>query len=555
MSQFRSTLDFWIVFTLLILSLGVYAHTAFDVITQARTWVDEVTYIVKSLSYVTGRVTPYSAEDPTWYMPLYFYVLGWWQALIGPGLIESRVLNAGLGLISAALVFDITRRTTGNLTASALGTAVMLTMPAVTFYFATATPIAIVSALVLFSFWLVVMGPGRASLIRSLTLGLIFGALYFFRQNMILVIATVAPLYVLGLRQSRLLHCLVIMLGLCSFAATLIYIFPDRLVSYALRLPVVTPLLSDLALFKDPLFDIEANTVGNVGLGLSLGNLSWQDIVDAFALPYAGLLLAVLMIILLAHKSLRILLIAPATFLILAVTHYIGSLDYCTTCILPYTAYFASIGAICAGLSAALIQDAAGKDELRRTVLPFLFVIVVVSLNQAASGFATRDEYRFYPSSQLKQVRPISEREETEQLAVFFRQTIASDQKTLPIHDLVTIPYALFLADRKFPVQGLNLRHSYRTLVPSLTEDERKSLASILGSQGLWNDDIMDQWIANKFDVIVYQSDPRNRDSTLESRISETFTRTASTGFRGWNVHIYVRNDIEAMPPHLDLEE
>ncbi len=528
---------------LLAVSLGVYVTTAYDIVFHARTWIDEVTYIVKSWNYVTGRVAPYSAEDPTWYMPIYFYELGVWQVFAGRGLIESRIFNAGLGLLSGLLVFVVTRRITGNLIASAIGTAVFFTVPAVTFYFATATPIATVSFFFLMSLWLAVSGLGRNSLVNTFTLGLVFGVLYFIRQNMILVIVALAPLYIVGLRGSRLVHSLVLLLGICSVATPLLLIFPEGLMSYAVRLPLVTPLLSELNLFNDPLLDIQSSTTGNVGLGLALGNISIPDILDAFLLPYAGLTFAALTVFVSARKSLRILMIAPIVFLFLVVTHYVGSLDYCQTCILPYTASFAGIGALCAGLAAALVMHVSRTQWLPDTALTLLFMVVVISLNQAASGLATRVEYRFYPAAQLAEARPISEREETEQLAAFLRNNTDPEKEILPIHDLVTVPYALFLADRSFPVQGLNLRHSYRRFAPDLSDTERDRMLTVLADQGLWTDEILESWIESDIDVIVFQVDPRDRDSLLETRIAQTFTRTASTGFRGWNVHIYQRNE------------
>ena len=297
--------------------------------THARTWVDEVTYLIKSWTYVTGTVAPYSDQDPTWYMPLYFYELGLWQKLLEPGLWQGRLLSAILGALNGLLIVEIVRRITGNLVAGALAAAVFLSIPAVTFYFGTATPIATVSLLVLVSVWLVITGLGRAALWRSLCLGILLSVLYFYRQNMVLVIVAIAPLYILGLRQSRLLHSTVVLIGMFAVAAPLILFFPDRLISYAMRLPVVTPVLADLGLIKDPLLLIEASTVADMGLGLAFTKIAWPDIVDAFVLPYAGLILTSVTVFFLATGKLRVLTLAPVLFFYLAAVHYLGSLDYC----------------------------------------------------------------------------------------------------------------------------------------------------------------------------------------------------------------------------------
>ena len=117
--------DRWIAAGLLALSFGYYFYSVMDTVTNARTWVDEVTYLVKSYRYVTGQVNPYTANDPTWYMPLYFYELGLWQKYMGAGMTYGRLLSAGIGALSGLVIFDIVRRVTGNWTASAIATATL----------------------------------------------------------------------------------------------------------------------------------------------------------------------------------------------------------------------------------------------------------------------------------------------------------------------------------------------------------------------------------------------------------------------------------------------
>ena len=228
---------------------------------------------------------PYSDQDPTWYMPLYFYELGFWQKLLGPGMLQGRLLSALLGALSGLLVVDIVRRITGNVLAGALAATVLLTIPAVTFYFGTATPIATVSLLVLFALWLTLTGIGRQSLWRSLCLGMVFSALYFFRQNMILLVVALAPLYILGAGRSRIVHSIAVLIGLIAVATPLLVYFPDRLALYAIRLPVITPMLIDFGLFQNPLLLIESGTLSNFGLGLAVHKWAWADTLTLLYCP------------------------------------------------------------------------------------------------------------------------------------------------------------------------------------------------------------------------------------------------------------------------------
>ena len=242
-----------------------------------------------------------------------------------------------------------------------------------------------------------------------------------------------------------------------------------------------------------------------------------------------------------ATGKLRVLALAPLLFLYMVIFHYLGSLDYCQTCILPYTASFAGLGAVCAGIAVSLIMHLSRKELLPGPIMAVVFTGMVITLSQTATGFATRSEYRFYPSAMLANPRPISEQEETRALAAFLKDHIKTDKPLLPIYDLVTVPYAAFLADRSFPTQGINLRHSYRQLRPDLNEQEKRDVLYAAEREGLWTDEILERWIAGGFDTIVFQVDPRNRESNLQQSIAKFFERKASTGFRGWNIHVYER--------------
>ena len=184
--------------------------------------------------------------------------------------------------------------------------------------------------------------------------------------------------------------------------------------------------------------------------------------------------------------------------------------------------------------------------------MAIVFTVFAIGLSQTATGLATRSEYRFYPAAMLTNPRPIPEHVETQYLANFVSTNTKADDIILPIHDLITVPYAVHLAGRSLPAQGINLRHSYRRLRPGLNDLEKSEVLDVLEREGLWTDEILETWIDNTFDTIVFQVDPRNRDSDLENRIAQKFDRTASMGFRGWNVHLYKRKSMSSNPPTLE---
>lgn len=526
---------------ILLIGIAGYAYMSYDTVVHARTWVDEVTYTVKSWWYITGAVSPYTDRDPTWYMPLYFYQLGLWQALAGQGIEWSRGLSAAAGLINGVLVFDIVRRITGNIVAAALGVAIFLSVPSIAFYFSSATPIATVSLILLLCIWLMVCALGLPSTLTSVLIGVLCGALYFYRQNMILAIALIIPVYLMTLPRARWVHAAWLSAGMALVASVLLLVFPDKLLSYAIRLPIITPFLANLNLFQDPLFLVETTSTGPLTLDIGWGNFAWQDPVDALLLPYAGLLVCAGSIFVMARGSLKVLWAAPLAFVFLAVTHYVGSVGYCPTCVLPYTASFAGLGAICAGVALALAWRAAKRQSLPANTLILLFAAVVAGLNLTASGLATREEYKFYPSAMLINTRPMTWQEETKKLAAFLRENTNPSTPLLIVHNLITVPYAAFMADRTFPVQSLNMAHSYRRVKDTVQPGDRAMVLRNLEREGLWTDETLDRWLTKGFDTVVFQVDPRNRNSDLRARIETQFEKTATTGFRGWNIDIYRR--------------
>src|SRR6516165_5047844 len=98
----------------LLLAMAGYAAIVANAFRNGAISYAETPYLIKSWWYVTGTVTPYTTTDSTWTTPLYFYVLGWWQALMGAGAAPARALSIGLGLLNSGFLFAIVRRLTGN---------------------------------------------------------------------------------------------------------------------------------------------------------------------------------------------------------------------------------------------------------------------------------------------------------------------------------------------------------------------------------------------------------------------------------------------------------
>jgi hypothetical protein len=59
---------------------------------------------VRAWWYVGGIHEPYTPEDSTWYVPLYFFSLGVWQWLFGDDPLTSRLFSVALTAVNMALL-------------------------------------------------------------------------------------------------------------------------------------------------------------------------------------------------------------------------------------------------------------------------------------------------------------------------------------------------------------------------------------------------------------------------------------------------------------------
>ena len=102
------------------------------------------------------------------------------------------------------------------------------------------------------------------------------------------------------------------------------------------------------------------------------------------------------------------------------------------------------------------------------------------------------------------------------------------------------VPYSIFLAQKDFPQQMININHTYRKIknIPH----NKGVLLQAIEKEGLWSDSLLNEWIEKKYNIIVYQSDPRRQDKSLIKKIEKDFSIKATYGFRGWNIYIYKRN-------------
>ena len=527
---------------ILVAAYTLYAAMAAYGVIYGRTWIDEITYVIKSWWYVTGAARPYSDADATWYMPLYFYQLGWAQQVFGQGHIAGRAMSAVMGGLGGGLVFLICRRLALTGPVAALGVALFLLNPTTAYYFTTATPIATVALLLLLAVWLVQRASGTTPPALSFGLGVLFGVLYFYRQNMILALVVLAPLYLWHVRKRWALHTALLVLGVTLVAAVLLLLFPAKLALYAIRLPLVTPLLQEMGLLPDNLRLIQEATESRYSLSLDPARLSWRDPVNAFLLPFLGTNLLALAVFALCRSE-RFLMLVPGFYFFLAASHYLGSAGYCPACILTYTSYFVGLGAV----AAALTVDALWRKS-QRVLAPAALGLVALTLNISGPALAVNDGsgapslWKNFPLPLVSRNNGLADLVVTERLAGIVAMAAPDAKRVLVLDDQPQLAYAVARAGRTLPVQGFNLCQSYRRLRPGLSEAEKARVIRILAAESLWTDAMLVSWLDDPTTAaVLLQPDAAALPPEARLRLNGNFRLTANVVVLGRTVGIYLR--------------
>jgi len=523
-----------------------YGFIAFQVLVSGHSSTEEIAYLIKSWWYTSGIVPPYTANDATGKMPFYFYQLGFWQQLEGMGHFSARLTSVGIGIINGALLFAICRRITANPLVAAAASFIFLATPATTFYFATATPTATVSALHLLAIWLIVSNLGRQRPWATILMGLLCTAMYFYRQNMLLSIVVLVPLYIAAIGRQRALHGAMLLASIAVTAAAVLFSFPEKLGEYALRLPVISPWLNSLGLLAPNFALIDNGTVGGPFMGPAFVRLAPSDMLNGFLLPYSGTILLALLLLALTGKGLRVLWIAPFYFLWLAVTHYLTSLGYCSGCIVSYAPYFSAVGALAAGLALAMLGFKARQHRMPSAPLILIAAVVAVALNTFAPSLATQEEYRGFPIPLLTQPHAKTELSEIEPMARWISANVPAREPILVLHSLgkhklPSLPYAVFLSGHAMPTQSIDLDGTRRVLNSKLSGRARESVQAAIEEESLWSDETLARWLGRDYDVVLFQSDTTVDQRSQLAAITARFDQAASVEYQGATLYLFKR--------------
>lgn len=531
---------------LMLLAVGAYGAISVFTLFNAQTFTEEVSSLVRGWWYAAGAVTPYTTTDLPPDTPLYFYELGYWQRLVGAGHLSGRILSVVLGAASGLVLFAICRRLTANTLVAAAAAFVFLATPSTSFFFATATSAATVSALHLLAIFLIVNAMGRPQPIVSALMGVVCALIYFTRQDMFLAIVVLIPLYVAAVGRERSLQALIALGALGVTSAAIVAIFPDRFHSFALDLPLIGPALGDAGLLGPDYTLVNRGThaAGSLSAALEMANL--QGLLDSFVLPYLGTLLLALALFAAATGPLRVLWAAPLYFVWLALSHYwaASAEAACEACLQGAAPGFAGVGALAAALTLAMSGRWAKRGNLPPGAVVVLGALAAVALNTFAPMLASQPAAKSFPRPMLDGITAAPELSEIPVLTRWIAGNLKTREPVLVIHglgrtDIPALPYAVAITGHAMPAESLDLKGTRRTINQSLVGEMREAVRKSVEADGLWSEEIMLRWIEQDYNVILLQDDAST--TVLKKEIEARFDAAGTTRYRGRNVALFTR--------------
>ena len=329
-------------------------------VARVDTWLDEGMYLIKSANYVSGRIEPYSHDDPTSYPPLYFFILGTAQRFFGEGHLTGRLLSVLLSLLSILLLYFAARRCLQNRLAAGTATLIFAINPMAVAYMSTATPYALVTALTLFSFLFVTRSEVAPLWARPLIMGSLAACLILTRINLIAALPFLIALY-LFLQRENLRAGLSVLVGSMGVAAIWIGIsisyFGIGLAETLAFLPGLNQIL-----WRWSSVGSEMRDVISLSASATDFNLKWNvviEVIDRYFLRlYPTILVPAILgsvLVLISHDRFSLVGFCAIYFMSMTLVHLIGSQSYCPPCLMAYTNYFLAFAAIPAAFFVSVI--------------------------------------------------------------------------------------------------------------------------------------------------------------------------------------------------------
>jgi hypothetical protein len=475
-------------------------------------WADEAAYIIKSWWYVSGAVKPYSAEDATWYQPLFYCVTGAWQWIAGHGVVATRALTVLITGGNIALLAWLLRRLGCGVWPVAAAVVIFALTEDGIFYFSSASPYALAVCLQLITFHLLLSMNRSASVPMSIAFGVTLTAVYLLRINLVFFIALALSAAWLRAGKDRWRPYIC---AAAIFAVTwslLALLWGHRFVYISLYLPGLTDLLVRVGLLPDLYPNLSAFSSRVMIFEYGPGFSAWFDYVFGWemlrdwilghhVLPIAASLLAIIVAAVSRYPQRGWTLFFALSYWAMLLYHHLGSQSFCAICVQVYANYFDYMAALAGGLALqGLLQPVAGRPA-QAVAICTVAVLLAGSAIQSWSltGVNRLPSIRNRTSSLSREVDKTSET---------LKALLPRDGAGAFVGTDVRIPLALTEAGIRFPPVMLSMSSYYRKLNEDLSQRDRDNTIAEITDLTMWTDVVARGWIENDYDWLVVQRQP-----------------------------------------------
>ena len=471
-------------------------------------WMDEGRNLIRSYWYASSQVQPYSNFDPTWQMPIWFYLNGWWQMLFGIGHISSRSFSSILGFINLLFLYKIVNLFYRNKIYGLLAVSIFVLSPHAVWQFTTSSPHALVSLINLLAFFLIFNLNKYSQWFSSTVLGLFYFLLYFIRPNMIIGIFLMLIFQMLFTSPKKLKYLITTISVFILFSILIINHFPGKFGYYTFQIPFITEMLRNIGLYDDPHYNflnsVYHSVLGHWGAGADIELLSSKilGLIRAFiacvVIPYP-IIIIFTTIALFSNKYKTIHdrsgLIASWFFILMLFGHLIGSISQTTVyAICSYTIYFIIIGCFGSIQGIKVFSKKIYNKQIIVCAIPFLILFQLFS------------NIRLLLNNSLVSFQP-HYLSDVKEVAAMIIPNVPVHEAILPIGGppfYVTL--GSFYAKRLFEPTAINQFESNKEFYnESPSNEELKQLKAL----GFWSDFHMKQWIENKYNYILLDQGTR----------------------------------------------
>lgn len=524
---------------LVVAALAAFGTLAVNVLGNGRLSFDESGNLVRALWYASGAVKPFTAGDPAAPMPLYAYLLGFWQAAVGTDIFTARVLSVVFTVLDAALLFAISRRLTANTQVAAAAVFIFLVTPAAAYFHVLALPVAVTTFFHLLAIFCVVLGLGRPRVGVTIAFAIVLAVAVLLDRNMLAAVLFLGPLYVFAVGKQRAIHAA---LALGIFALVLggaFAILGPRWLEALLAGPVLAPMLKAAGL-SPTLALLDANTNQGAAVALSMPPGFGGVVLDSLILPFGAAIVCALVLFAIAGQGLRVLWAVPLYMLWLIGARLLAPLATCEDCVIRGVGSDMAIIALGCALTLALAWRSARQQGLTASVVVLGGTLLITALNTFGPVLATRPDRQYFPAPMLRYPGSGTERAEMRALEEFIAKNAPARQPILILHAVPEVPLAATFAGRRIPPQSLNPMSAFRTIRGPSGRREA-TLAAVEGA-GLWADETLMRWLERDYDAVLIEADLRGLDrAKIDTALAAGFERAGEITIAGRPFTLYRR--------------